>query len=55
MDNCPEASVEIKKEIRNFLKTKKIRAMEQYLDMEDEAQAKKVLGRLHPVLAHTTR
>jgi len=36
--NCPEASVEIKEEIRNFLNTRKFKTMEQYLDEEDEAE-----------------
>jgi hypothetical protein len=41
MGNCPVASVEIKKEIRNFLNTSKFRAMEQYLDVKDEADGQR--------------
>jgi hypothetical protein len=38
MDNYPEASVEIKKEICNFFNTREFRAMKQYLNVEDEAE-----------------
>jgi hypothetical protein len=41
MDNYPEASTEIKKEIGNFLNTRKFRAMKQYLDVEDEAEVQR--------------
>jgi hypothetical protein len=30
--------VEVKNEIHNFLNTRKFRAMEKYLDLEDEAE-----------------
>jgi hypothetical protein len=41
MENCSEAYVEIKKEIRNFLYIKKFRATEQYLNVEDEAEVQR--------------
>lgn len=41
VDSCPEASMEIKKEIRNFLNMKKFKAMEQYLDQEDEDEVQR--------------
>jgi hypothetical protein len=41
MDNYPEASVAIEKEIHSFLNTRRFRAMEQYLDVENEAEVQK--------------
>jgi hypothetical protein len=41
VDYCPEVSVGIKNEIHNFLNTMKFRAMEQYLDVEDEVEVQR--------------
>jgi hypothetical protein len=43
VDNCPEASVEIKKEIHHFLNTRKFRALKRYLDEKDEMKFKDIV------------
>ncbi|XP_044320605.1 uncharacterized protein [Triticum aestivum] len=37
-DKCPEASMEIRIEMHNSLNTRKFKAMERYIDEEDEAE-----------------